>query len=184
MARTENDFEKMKLTKASTNKAACNMYLDSFGIGKVRIQNFDYDSKNSIECYLDFEELALLATDCMTGKLMKELDGGQKILGMKGSAKSKNYNGAPESRILSIGKSNDKIFVNMTRGKGKLGDKGQIMPDGQPDLKLSVGMPVDKFRSMMIYSYDCVKAYLVNNINKTYKEVEEARAQASANPIE
>ena len=87
MSRTENEFEKMKLTKASTNKVACNIYLDSFGIEKVRIQNFEYDSKKCIDCYLDFEELALIANDCMTGKLIKELDAGQKILGMKGSDK-------------------------------------------------------------------------------------------------
>ena len=180
MSRTENEFEKMKLTKASTNKVACNIYLDSFGIEKVRIQNFEYDSKKCIDCYLDFEELALIANDCMTGKLIKELDAGQKILGMKGSAKSNNYNGAPESRVLSIGKSGDKIFVNMTRGKGKLGDKGQIMPDGQPDLKIGVPMPIDKFRSMMIYSYDCVKAYLAHSVNLTYKEVNEARMKAAA----
>ena len=185
MSRTdENEFEKMKLTKASTNKVACNVYLDSFGINKVKIQNFEYDSKKSIECYLDFEELALIANDCMTGKLMKELDNGQKVLGMKGSASSKNYDGAPESRVLSIGKSGDKIFINMTRGKGKLGDKGQIMPDGQPDLKIGVPVTIDKFRSMMIYSYDCVKAYLAHSINQTYKEVNEARLKASTNKTE
>lgn len=177
----KNDFEKMKLTKASTNKVACNIYLDSFGIDKVRIQNFEYDSKKFIDCYLDFEELALIATDCMTGRLIKELESGQKVLGMKGSKSSPNYNGAPESRVLSLGKSGDKIFINMTRGKGKLGDKGQIMPDGQPDLKIGVPVPVDKFRSMMIYAYDGVKAYLAHSINQTYREVSEAKKQAAAN---
>jgi hypothetical protein len=55
----KNDFEKMKLTKASTDKVACNIYMDSFGIGKVKIQIFEYATKKSIESYLNFEELAL-----------------------------------------------------------------------------------------------------------------------------
>ena len=177
----KNDFEKMKLTKASTDKVACNIYMDSFGIGKVKIQIFEYATKKSIESYLNFEELALIATDCMTGRLIKELEAGQKNLGYKGSPSSPNYNGAPESRIISLGKSGEKIFVNMTRGKGQLGPNGTIKPDGAPDLKLSIGIPVDKFRAMMIYAYDCVKAYLVRSINQTVKEIDEKKAAAKSN---
>ena len=168
-------FEKIKITKVSTNKVACNVYFDAFGIEKVRFQNFNYNDKTFIDCYLDFEDVALLANDAATGRLIKELDAGQKTVSMGGSKSSKNYGGAPESRILSLGKSGDKIFINMSRGKGKIGDKGQIMPDGAPDLKIGVPMPIDKFRSMMIYTYDSVKGYLPHMVNRIVREIEEDR---------
>lgn len=166
----KDSFEKNKITKASTNKVVCNVYFDSFGIEKVRFQNANYNDKTSIDCYLDFEEVALLASDAQSGRIIKQLDAGQKTISMGGSKSSKNYDGKPESRVLSLGKSGDKIFINMSRGKGKLSETGAIMPDGAPDLKISVGMEVDKFRSMMIYTHDCVNAYLAHLINKLYKE--------------
>lgn len=169
MNRTDT-YEKYKITKASTNKVVCNVYLDSFGIEKVRFQNASYEDKTSIECYLDFEEVALLAADAQTGRLIKQLDEKPKTISIGGTKSSKNYDGAPESRIMSLGKSGEKIFINMTRGKGKIGDKGQIMPDGSPDLKISVGMDVDKFRSMFVYTNNCVNAYLAHFITRLYKE--------------
>lgn len=174
-------FEKIKITKVSTNKVACNVYFDAFGIEKVRIQNFRYEDKAYIDYYLDFETLALVANDAATGRLIKELDAGQKTISMGGSKKSENYGGQPESRILSLGKSGDKIFINMSRGKGTIGDKGQIMPDGAPDLKIGVPMTVDKFRSMMIYTYDSVKGYLPHLVNKIVREAEEDRKNYTNN---
>lgn len=180
MNRNDN-FEKSKITKASTNKVVCNVYYDSFGIEKVRFQNASYADKTSIDCYLDFEEVALLAADCITGRLIKELDNGQKTISMGGSKSSKNYDGKPESRILSLGKSGDKIFINMSRGKGKLTETKAIAPDGAPDLKISVGMSVDKFRSMMIYTNQCVCGYLPHMVNGIVRQCEEDRKNAYAN---
>ena len=57
MDRTDN-FEKYKITKASTNKVVTNVYMDAFGIEKVRFQNVNYKDKNSIDCYLEFEEVS------------------------------------------------------------------------------------------------------------------------------
>ena len=180
MNRTDS-FEKAKITKASTNKVVTNVYFDAFGIEKVRFQNANYKEKTSIDCYLDFEEVALLATDAASGRLFKDLETGQKTITMGGSKSSKTYNGAPESRIMSLGRSGDKIFINMTSGKGKLGDTGLIVPDGQPDKKISVGMPIDKFRSMMIYTYDSVRGYLPHLVNKIVRECEEDRKRYSDN---
>lgn len=173
----KDSFEKNKITKASTNKVVCNVYLDSFGIEKVRFQNANYSEKTSIDCYLDFEEIALLDADVKSGRLIKQLEAGQKTISMGGSKSSKNYDGKPESRILSLGKSGDKIFINMSRGRGKLSDTGAIMPDGAPDLKISVGMEVDKFRSMIIYTHDCINAYLARFINQLYKEAAAEREE-------
>ena len=176
-----DEFEKSKITKVSTNKVACNVYFDAFSIEKVRFQNFNYTDKTSIDCYLDFEDVALLAADAASGRIIKELEAGQKTLSMGGSKSSKNYNGSPESRIISLGRSGDKIFINMSRGKGKLGDKGQIMPDGSPDLKISVPMTIDKFRSMMIYIDNCICGYLPHMVNGIVMQCIEVRKAASAN---
>lgn len=184
-----NNFEKSKITKASTDKVVTNVYFDSFGIEKVRFQNANYNDKSTIDCYLDFEEVALLATDAASGRLFKELEEGQKTISIGGSKSSKAYNGAPESRIISLGmteKTKDgkpvkTIFINMSSGKGKLGNNGQIMPDGQPTKKISVPVPIDKFRSMMIYTYDSVRAYLTPMVNKIVKEAEEDRKNYQAN---
>lgn len=174
-------FEKSKITKASTNKVVCNVYYDAFGIEKVRFQNANYADKASIDCYLDFEDVALLAADCITGRLIKELDAGQKTISMGGSKSSKNYDGKPESRIFSLGKSGDKIFINMSRGKGKLTETGAIAPDGSPDLKISVSMTVDKFRSMMIYINQCITGYLPHMVNGIVRQCEEDRKNAANN---
>lgn len=175
MNRTD-DFEKSKITKASTNKVCTNVYYDAFGIEKVRFQNFNYETKQNIDCYLDFEEVALLANDAANGRLIKELETGTKTISMGGSKVSKNYDGAPESRIFSLAKSNANIFINMSRGKGKIGDKGQIVPDGPADLKIGVNMPIDKFRSMMIFTRDAVNAYLPHMVNGIVKQCEADRA--------
>lgn len=179
MNRTDK-YEKSKITKASTNKVVCNIYFDAFEIEKVRFQNASYADKKSISCYLDFETVALLANDAATGRLIKELDSAQKTISIGGSKSSKKYDGAPESRILSLGKSGDKIFVNMSVGKGKLSDTGAIMPDGKPDDKISVGMSVEDFRAKMIYTHDCVNAYLAHMVNKIVKQCNEDRKTAAS----
>ncbi len=182
MDRTDN-FEKYKITKASTNKVVTNVYMDSFGIEKVRFQNVNYKDKNSIDCYLEFEEVALLATDAASGRLFKELEtSGKKVITMGGSKHSKipSYNGAPESRILSLGRmakdnGDVTIFINMTRGKGKIGETGLIIPDGDPDLKISVPVSIEKFRSMMIFIHDSVNAYLAHMVNGLVKQCKAER---------
>ncbi len=175
----KDNFEKSKITKASTNKVVTNVYYDAFGIEKVRFQNANYADKTSIDCYLDFEEVALLATDAASGRLIKELDAGQKTVSMGGSKNSKNYDGKPESRILSLGKSGDKIFINMSRGKGKITETGAIAPDGSPDLKIGVSMTIDKFRSLMIFTHDAVNAYLAHMVNAIVRQCEADRAAAT-----
>lgn len=171
----KDDFEKIKITKVSTDKVACNVYFDAFGIEKVRFQNYKYEDKTYIDCYLDFEEVAILAQDAASGRLIKELENGSKTISMGGSKNSKNYENKIESRIISLGKSGDKIFINMSRSKGKLGNNGLIVPDGEPDLKINVPMTIDKFRSMMIYTYDSVRGYLPHLVNKIVREIEEER---------
>ena len=102
-------------------------------------------------------------------------------ISMGGSKSSKNYNGAPESRIFSLGRSGDKIFINMSRGKGKITETGAIAPDGSPDLKIGVGMTIDKFRSLMIFTHDAVNGYLPHMVNAIVRQCEAERQAAAEN---
>ena len=181
MNRTDK-FEKNKITKASTNKVVCNVWYDSFGIEKVRFQNAKYDGdRESIDFYVDFEDMALLAQDAASGRIIKELDKGPINLYLGGTKSSKNYNGGPESRVFSLGKSGEgdktKIFINLSRGKGKITETGAIAPDGAPDLKIGVPMTIDKFRSMMIYIHDWINAYLAHLTNALVKQCEQERKE-------
>ena len=175
----KDQFEKSKITKASTNKVVTNVYYDAFNIEKVRFQNANYKDKTSISCFLDFEEVALLAKDAASGRLIKQLEAGQKTISIGGTEKSKNYPDGVESRILTLGKSGDTIFINMSRGHGKVTDTGAISPDGAPDLKIGVSMPVDKFRSMMIFTHDAVNAYLAHMVNTIVRECQADREAAA-----
>lgn len=176
------DFEELKITKASTNKVVCNFYWTSFankkGIsGKLKIQNANYEAHTNIDCFLDFEDVAILAADCATGRIIKDLETNGKKEYMRGTPKSENYNGAPESRILSFQKSanSDTIFVNMSRGKGKLTDTGAILPDGKPDLTIGVPVKVEKFRSMFIYANQVITAYLASVVGAKVRAYEEQK---------
>lgn len=182
MSTEENKFEKYKICKRSTSKVVCNVYLDAFKLNKVRFQNASYKEKTSVECYLEFETIALLATDAASGRLIRKLDElaaekKQMQVAIGGSKSSKTYNGKPESRIMTFGKTGDTIFVNISRGKGKLGDKGQIMPDGAPDAKIGVSMSVDDFRSMLIFTHDYVNAYLSRHVNILVRDCEADREE-------
>lgn len=174
----DNSFEKYKVTKVSTNKVVTNVYMDSFPIEKVRFQNVQYETKQSIDIYLDFAQIALLAADAQSGRLFKQIEAAQNhqlTIQMAGTQHSKNYNGQPESRILSLGISGDKIFVNMSAGPGKVSQTGAIMPNGPQDRKISVGMTIDDFRKMIIYTHDCVNAYLSSMIPQLVFESEQDR---------
>ena len=174
-----DQFERFKIIKVSTNKVVTNVYMDSFPIEKVRFQNVQYETKLSIDTYLDFSQVALLASDAASGRLFKQIEATnnhQLIIQMAGTKKSKNYDGQPESRILSLGMSGDKIFINMSAGPGKLSQTGAIMPNGTPDRKVSVGMTIDDFRRMMVYTHDCVNAYLSSMIPQLVFESEQNRA--------
>lgn len=178
--REQNDFEKAKIYKASTNKVVCNVYLDSFGIEKVRIQNFTYEDKSTISCYLDFPQISALANDINTGSIFKRLQGGESItLHMGGTTKSQKYNGAPEFRTLSISMSGDKIFLNMTAGKGILGETGLIKPTKEIDTKIGVPMSIQSFKELVLYTHDCINAFLAHHIYAKYQQIEQAKREAN-----
>ena len=183
----DGSFELSKITKASTKTAALNFYMDSFGIEKVRVEAALYDTnkpkeERSITAYIEFEELAVLAADATSGRLLKKISEAGKTgyrLGYKGSTSSKTYGGKPESRYISFGMNGNSIFVNLVRCQGVLTSTGGIAPDENrdksKDLKIGVPVSIEKFRSILIYSYDFVQAYLVGYTNATYLKVQKQK---------
>lgn len=168
-------YEKGKISKAADEDSVMNIYFDAFSIEKVRFQNASPSNKTSIECYVDFEDVAILATDAANGNLIKELKNSPIIISTGGSKSSKRFNGAPESRTMSVALSDDIVIVEMIAGKGKLSETGLILPDGQPDKQIRVAMPIKKFRSMIIYTHDCVKAYLSTMVSNIVNTLENDR---------
>lgn len=172
----EDKFEKYKVTKVSTDKVVCNVYMDAFPIEKVKIQNCSYKSKDSINIYLDFPLISRLAADVTTGRLFKKIEADQYHkynVHMGGTAKGPD--GKPISRRMDLGMSGEKIFINMSEGPGKLSDTGVIMPDGQSTTKVSVPMSIDDFRELILFTHDCVNAYLAHLVNKLVRESDEDR---------
>jgi len=166
-----NKFERYKITKVSTNKSVCNVYLDAFTIEKVRLQNANYETGKSISTYIDFALFNRLAQDAASGRLIRELmEKKQLTISMGGSKSSIEYDGQPESRIVSLGYSGDKVFINMQSSLGAINQTGLIVPQGKPKEKISVGMTVDDFRQMMMYTRDCVNAYLSTYIPTLVEE--------------
>ena len=178
MDRTKNDFDRYKITQAATDKVCTAIYVDAncFEHEKVKIKNCTFGSDyKEITCNLNFEDLAVLAEDCRSGRIFDKVmkaDSNGYIISRGGSKKSKNYNGAPESRIITLKMSSNKqnIFLNMSRSKGEIGKNGIIKNVEKPDLVIGVPIPLAKFRSMMIYAYDWVRAYLPVLVVGLYKE--------------
>lgn len=168
----QNSFEKYKIYATSTNKMALNAYMDSFGIEKVRIQAMLYDKtlpkeQRSVTCYMNFSDFATLNADCESGRIFKKIqEAGNTgyVLSRGGSTKSKQYEGGVESRIITLNLAGEKLFFNMSRGKGKTSNTGAIMPDGKPDVKIGFPLEPATFRTLImeISKYiDAYRSYLV-----------------------
>ena len=193
MNRNKSKFDKYKVTTMSTKTACVNVYMDSFPIEKVRFQAMLYDKslpkeQRSINCYLDFEEMACLAEDCKSGRIFKKIQEAGKgglVISRGGSTKSKKYEGGIESRIISLGMTgegdNAKVYVNLASGKGKTNATGLIMPDGAPDVKISVGLTPAAFRGKMLLANEEKCAYLAHMVNALVREAIAERENGTLN---
>ena len=185
MDRNKSPFELRKIAQVSTNKVGIATYMDAFDdpLEKVRFQAVEYATGKTIQAYIDFGDFLRIADDIKTGRLFRKMDETkqQETLSMGGSVNSSEYNGEPESRIISLGKMNDKIFINISRGHGKLGSTGLIMPDGQPDMKLSVGMSIDDCRSFFILTDAFVRAFLAGHVSKLMNAIRRDNAKFRGN---
>lgn len=179
----DNDFEMSRIAKASTSKVVVETHMDSFNIEKVSIRAVEYATGKMVQAYLDFDDFLLISQDVKSGRMFKELAsaGQNKTLSMGGTANSKNYNGMPESRIIALGMSGEKVFLTLSMGRGKLNQTGLIQPDGQPDLKLTVAMTVDDCRKFFITTEAFVNAYLVTLVSKQMKQIAQKREEYNRN---
>lgn len=159
MKRT-NEFDKTKLMQISTNKSVLNVYVDSFPIEKVRVQLTNYDTKQTVNTYIDFSTWLMLRDTAIVGRLFKELQQGQKTIHRGGKQSSPNYNGKPESKTVTLGMLKDKVFVNASSGQGKLSPTGAIMPDGNPTVKVAVSMTVEDLIGLFSYTGAAIEAYM------------------------
>jgi hypothetical protein len=180
--RRDNEFDKTKVMSISTAKTVTNVYFDSFAIEQVRFSNAEYATKKHADAYVDFSDMAILYSDAESGRLFTQLENaGRLTISLGGSAHSKKFNGAPESRIFEIAKNPTKagyLYVNISSGKGKLSQTGMIMPDGAPETKIGVNMTYKDFRKMVLYTNEFITAYLAGFVNKLVKEAEVEREQA------
>ena len=125
MDRNKSPFELRKIAQVSTNKVGIATYMDAFDdpLEKVRFQAVEYATGKTIQAYIDFGDFLRIADDIKTGRLFRKMDETkqQETLSMGGSVNSSEYNGEPESRIISLGKMNDIVdfpFQSDTAGKG------------------------------------------------------------------
>ena len=174
MKRT-SEFDKHKIYEVSTNKQVISAYLDSFGIEKVHFRAFEYETKKNIDIYVDFATISLIANDIATGRLFKMVqDKGYQIV-INGVPKSKNRDGKPESRKMYVASYKNRLYLNTSIGNGKVTETGAIMPDGEPDTKISVGMDYENFCRLFLYTHDVVRAYLPKMVIDMVKQAEISR---------
>ena len=177
MKRT-SEFDKNKIYEVSTNKQVISAYLDSFGIEKVHFRAFEYETKKNIDIYVDFATISLIANDIATGRLFKMVrDKGYQIV-INGVPKSKNRDGKPESRKMYVASYKNRLYLNTSIGNGKVTETGAIMPDGEPDTKISVGMDYENFCRLFLYTHDVVRAYLPKMIISMVEQANLAREQS------
>ncbi len=87
--------------------------------------------------------------------------------------------GKLESRGITFGMQNDKVFINAQKGPGKETGSGAIILDGPPTKKISVGMSIDAFKGMFLYTEAGIHAYLVTLVNRLVETAEENRQKNS-----
>lgn len=175
----KNEFDLNKIYEVSTSKQVISAYLDSFGIEKVHFKAFEYETKKNIDIYVDFATISLIANDIASGRLFKMVqDKGYQIV-INGVPKSKNRDGKPESRKMYVASYKNKLYVNTSIGNGKVTETGAIIPDGEQDTKISVGMDYENFCRLFLYTHDVVRAYLPKMIISMVEQANAAREQAS-----
>ena len=177
----KTEFDESKIYQVSTKEQVISANLDSFGIEKVHFKLFEYTSKKNIDIYVDFATISLIANDINSGRLFKHAsDIGYYQIVINGVPKAKNRNDKPESRRLNVmlgqfKNGSPKIYLNGSVGNGKVTETGAIIPNGEPDTKISVGMTYEDFCKLFLYTHDVVCAYLPRMVIDMVKNAEENR---------
>lgn len=179
MKRT-SDFDKTKLTQVANNKSVVAVYVDSFPIEMVKFRFAEFENaQNSVSIYLSFEDTLRIAEDVKSGKIFKDIQGSsypiQVTHGGTPAARANRADHKAEARLMTFGMQKDKIYVNAQSGPGKELQTGFIQPDGAPENKISVGMSIEDFRGMFIYTAAAINAYLPAIVRQLVTAAEQAR---------
>ena len=155
----KTEYDATKLTQVATKKSVMTVYVDAFKIEQVKIKFAEFeDAKNTIDIYLSFEDTLRIVQDIKSGKLFRDMQNSQYPIQIAYGGSLKD--GKLESRSLSFGMQNDKIYANAQKGPGKATSTGAIILDGQPTKKVSVGMTIDAFKGLFLYTEAGIHAYL------------------------
>ena len=139
---------------------------------------FEYESKKNIDIYVDFATISLVANDIANGRIFKHAsEKGYCQIVINGIPKAKNRKNNPESRRLYVAlgqfkNGSPKIYLNGAIGNGRVTETGAIMPNGEPDTKISVGMTYEEFCKLFLYTHDVVRAYLPRMVIDMVKQAE------------
>lgn len=172
--RRKTEFDETKLTQVATNKTVMSIYVDAFNIEQVKMRFAEFeDAKNIIDIYIKFEDFLRIVQDIKSSKIFKDMQSSPYPIQISFGGSIKE--GMVESRSISFGMKGDKIYINAQKGPGKTTNTGAIIPDGQPTKKISVGMSIDDFKGIFLYTEAGIHAYLVRFVNKLVDTAEKNR---------
>ena len=169
--RRKNALDNSKLIQISSKNSVIDVYVDAFPIERVKFRIADYNSpQTSIDIFMEFSDFLKVAHDAKTGDLFKMMAANkqQLIIARGGTSpqKANRSDGNAESRIMSLGMLNDKIYFNASLGAGTTTDTGLIKPLGQPEKKVSAMMTIGDAKKLFIYTEAAINAYLPTIVNK------------------
>lgn len=172
--RRKSEYDQTKLTQAATNKTVVSAYADAFPIEQVKFRFAKFEqADNFIDIYLSFEDTLRVCQDIKSGKLFKDMLNSQYPIQISfgGSVKE----GVVESRSVTFGLKDNKVYLNAQKGPGKTSTTGAIIPVGKPTNAISVGVNVDDFKGMFLYIEACIHAYLPSLVTHLVDIAEENR---------
>ena len=178
--RRKNEYDATKLTQVATNKTVMSVYVDAFPIEQVKLRFAEFeDAKNIIDIYLSFEDVLRIVQDIKSSKIFKDMQNSKYPIQISFGGSVKD--GKIESRSITFGMQNNKIYINAQKGPGKTTNTGAIILDGQPTKKISVGMTIDDFKGVFLYTEAGINAYLPTLVGQLVETAEKNRKKMQNN---
>lgn len=150
-----NEFNKYKIDSIESRKGTLGAYFDSITIEKIRFMLFDFETKKNINCYLSFDEVTMLLLKMKMGRLF----GDAKNVNVHFGGNTTGNEGKPLARVMSLGKWNDKVIINMSESEGTLTETNAIAFNKDKVLN-SLNISSDPFRFMALL--ERVSSYISN----------------------
>jgi len=180
--RRKNALDSSKLIQVSSKNSVIDVYVDAFPIERVKFRIADYGTpQTSIDIFMEFSDFLKVAHDCRTGELFNIVrNSKQPVVITRGGSPAERANRPDhkaESRILSLGMLNDKIYFNASVGPGNATETGLIMPAGPADKKVSAMTTIGDCKKLIFYTEAAINAYLPTIVNKLVEASEKTRQE-------